>query len=165
MPDEHLNVCTFVNSGSEANDIAWRMAKHVTGNAGAIVMEGAYHGITNAIKPLSPSRAGRPNPPHVKTLKCPDLYRESLSVEQYAADVDRAIAELAADGMKPARFMLDSLFVSNGSPTVPDGYVAMVVNRCEPQAAFLLRMRFRLGSRVRVMRCGGISCTALRRSL
>ena len=129
MPDDHLNVCTFVNSGSEANDIAWRMAKHVTGNAGAIVMEGAYHGITNAIKPLSPSRASRPNPPHVKTLKCPDLYRESLTVEQYAADVDRAIAELAADGMKPACFMLDSLFVSNGSPTIPDQYVAAVVEK------------------------------------
>ncbi|MGB1252647.1 MAG: aminotransferase class III-fold pyridoxal phosphate-dependent enzyme, partial [Candidatus Promineifilaceae bacterium] len=126
---ETLNVCTFVNSGSEANDIAWRMAKHVTGNEGAIVMEGAYHGITNAIKPLSPSRANRPNPSHVKTLKCPDLYRESLTVEAYAADVDRAIAELAADGIKPACFMLDSLFVSNGSPTIPAGYVAAVVER------------------------------------
>lgn len=125
----HLNVCTFVNSGSEANDIAWRMAKHVTGNTGAIVMEGAYHGITNAIKPLSPSRANRPNPPHVKTLKCPDLYRESMTVDEYAADADRAIAELAADGMRPACFMLDSLFVSNGSPTIPTGYVAAVVEK------------------------------------
>jgi 4-aminobutyrate aminotransferase-like enzyme len=47
--------------------------------------------------------------------------------EKYADDADRAIADLAAAGMKPAAFMLDSAFVSNGSPDVPQGYVTAVV--------------------------------------
>ena len=48
MPDE-LDACLFVNSGSEANDAAFRMAKLVTGNEGALVMENAYHGITESM--------------------------------------------------------------------------------------------------------------------
>ena len=42
-------VSAFVNSGSEANDIAWRMAKAYTGNSGGLIMQFAYHGITEAI--------------------------------------------------------------------------------------------------------------------
>ena len=53
MPDG-LDVCVFVNSGSEANDIAWRMAKAYTGRAGALILENAYHGGTDAVVALSP---------------------------------------------------------------------------------------------------------------
>ena len=49
-----LDACLFVNSGSEANDAAFRMAKQMTGNRGAIVMEAAYHGISESIDALSP---------------------------------------------------------------------------------------------------------------
>ena len=133
---EHINVCAFVNSGSEANDIAWRMAQFITGNAGAIVMENGYHGITDAIKPLSP-RFGSKLKPHVRTLVSPNPYRgpyrygEPDLAAKYAADADRAIADLAAAGMKPAVFMLDSAFVSNGSPDVPAGYVTAVVTKVQ----------------------------------
>jgi 4-aminobutyrate aminotransferase-like enzyme/Ser/Thr protein kinase RdoA (MazF antagonist) len=65
-----LNACLFVNSGSEANDIAWRMAKAHTGHEGALVMKFAYHGITDAITALSPAIC--PNvPPHVEQLSAP----------------------------------------------------------------------------------------------
>ena len=50
---------------------------------------------------------------------------------KYAADADRAITDLAAAGMKPAVFMLDSAFVSNGSPDVPQGYVTAVVAKVQ----------------------------------
>jgi 4-aminobutyrate aminotransferase-like enzyme/Ser/Thr protein kinase RdoA (MazF antagonist) len=129
---EHITVCAFVNSGSEANDIAWRMAQFITGQRGALVMENAYHGITDAIKPLSPG-VREPLQPHVRTLISPNPYRglyrtgEPDLAAKYAADADRAIADLAAVGLKPAAFMLDSAFVSNGSPDVPAGYVAAVV--------------------------------------
>jgi len=53
LPD-HLSSCFFVNSGSEANDIAWQMSKFITNEKGALVMENAYHGITEAIEALSP---------------------------------------------------------------------------------------------------------------
>jgi 4-aminobutyrate aminotransferase-like enzyme len=133
---EHINVCAFVNSGSEANDIAWRMAQFITGQRGAIVMENAYHGITDAIKPLSPG-FGATLQPHVRTLLSPNPYRgqyrygESDLAEKYADDADRAIADLAAAGMRPAAFMLDSAFVSNGTPDVPQGYVTAVVAKVQ----------------------------------
>ena len=133
---EHINVCAFVNSGSEANDIAWRMAQFITGNQGALVMENGYHGITDAIKPLSP-RFGSKLKPHVRTLVSPNPYRgpyrygEPDLAARYAADADRAIADLAAAGMKPAAFILDSAFVSNGSPDVPEGYVTAVVAKIQ----------------------------------
>jgi 4-aminobutyrate aminotransferase-like enzyme len=67
-----LDACLFVNSGSEANDIAWRMAKSHTGHDGALVMKFAYHGITDAVTALSPAIC--PNvPPHVEQLAAPAL--------------------------------------------------------------------------------------------
>lgn len=142
---EHLNVCSFVNSGSEANDIAWRIAKFITGNEGALVMEGAYHGITDAIVQLSPS-AGKNQPlaAHVKTLLTPDPYRgayrhgEAELAQRYAADADRAIAELAEEGMRPAAFMVDTLFTSNGSPDVPPGYVLAVAQKVRKAGGLLI---------------------------
>ncbi|MGC1523698.1 MAG: aminotransferase class III-fold pyridoxal phosphate-dependent enzyme, partial [Steroidobacteraceae bacterium] len=58
----HLNACIFVNSGSEANDVAWRMAQMATGHRGGLVMEHAYHGITDAVAALTPG-VGRPRDP------------------------------------------------------------------------------------------------------
>ena len=49
-----LDTVLFVNSGSEANDLAWRLATHVTGRSGALCTHWAYHGISDAIAPLSP---------------------------------------------------------------------------------------------------------------
>ncbi len=57
MPGD-LSVCMFVCSGSEANDLAWRLAKAHTGNFGGIVMEDAYHGTTDAVYELSPAEYG-----------------------------------------------------------------------------------------------------------
>jgi Ser/Thr protein kinase RdoA (MazF antagonist) len=112
-----LTACAFVNSGSEANDIAWRMARAWTGNRGAITQEFAYHGITEAIEALSPSafRDARA-PGHVRTILGPDGYRGPFKRGQadlgrrYAEDADRAILSLAEAGMKPAAVITDSAF-------------------------------------------------------
>ena len=58
LPD-HLNACVFVNSGSEANDVAMQLAKFATGRDGALIMEQAYHGCTETTMELSPSEVGR----------------------------------------------------------------------------------------------------------
>jgi len=65
-----LDTCLFVNSGSEANDIAWRIAKSHTGHEGALVMTFAYHGITDAVTALSPAICANV-PPHVEQLAAP----------------------------------------------------------------------------------------------
>lgn len=131
----HLTGCIFVNSGSEANDVAWQIAKLVTGNSGALIMEDAYHGITDVIRQFSPGRPGRPLPDFLQGLVVPDPYRgpyrghgEDL-VENYAADADRAIAELAASGHGTAAFMIDSAMCSSGVPATPDGYLRAVEAR------------------------------------
>ena len=63
-----LDTVMLVNSGSEANDLAWRMATAVTGNRGGLCTAYAYHGITEATAALSPEGwFGAPGPDHVET--------------------------------------------------------------------------------------------------
>ena len=131
-----LTACAFVNSGSEANDIAWRMARAWTGNAGFLCQDFAYHGITEAIDAVSPSaiRQGR-TPAHVRTLLAPDGYRGPHRhgtpeiAARYADDADRAIASLAGDGMKPAAVIVDSAFMTNGILAPLPGYVAALFDK------------------------------------
>lgn len=126
-----LTACAFVNSGSEANDIAWRMARAWTGNKGFLTQEFAYHGITEAIDAISPSgwrTAGMPD--HVRTLLAPDGYRGIHKHgtpdigRLYAEDADRAIASLAEAGMKPAALITDMAFLTNGILEPCPDYVA-----------------------------------------
>ncbi len=128
----HLDACIFVNSGSEANDIAWQIAKVVTGNAGGLLMEDAYHGITAPIREFSPGHPDDPLPDHLRGLVVPDPYRGPIRehepdiANRYAADADRAIKSLAERGFGLAAFMIDSAFCSSGVPDVPDGYLQRV---------------------------------------
>ena len=128
-----LTACAFVNSGSEANDIAWRMARAWTGHQGALCQEFAYHGITEAIDALSPSALlAATMPPHVRTLMAPDgyrgLYRDGTPDmgALYAEDTDRAIAALAESSLKPAAVIIENAFMTNGILPPCPGYVASV---------------------------------------
>ncbi|RLE12691.1 MAG: hypothetical protein DRJ28_08645, partial [Actinobacteria bacterium] len=131
MPGD-LSVCMFVCSGSEANDLAWRLAKAHTGNTGAIVIEHAYHGTTDAVFELSPAEhgEGRPLAEHVATTPAPDGYRgrfrrdDSQYAHRYAACMDDAIASLEARGFAPAAFYLDLILASSGILVPPPGYLS-----------------------------------------
>ena len=131
-----LTACAFVNSGSEANDVAWRMARAWTGNRGFIAQEFAYHGITEAIDAVSPSALRRGEiPDHVRTILAPDGYRGLYPHgtpdmgECYAADADEAIVSLRKAGMKPAAVIIDMAFMTNGILEPVPGYVAGVFER------------------------------------
>jgi 4-aminobutyrate aminotransferase-like enzyme/Ser/Thr protein kinase RdoA (MazF antagonist) len=143
LPD-NLSTCFFVNSGSEANDIAWQMSKFITGEKGALVMENAYHGITEATEVLSPYELNSKLAPHVQTLISPDPYRgphqdKTIDLRDfYAADADRAIADMTTSGQKPAAFMIDSSFISNGIPDVPDGYLSKVVDKVRTAGGLII---------------------------
>ena len=147
-----LDACLFLNSGSEANDAAFRMAKLVTGNEGALVMENAYHGITESMDALTPyGHPRRPPQTHVGMLIAPDPYRgpykkgEPDLAAHYAADADRAIADLAKAGLKPAAFMIDSGFTSNGIPDVPEGYLARVVEKVRAAGGLVIADEVQIG--------------------
>lgn len=140
----HLTACVFVNSGSEANDVAWQMAKLITGKTGAIIMEDAYHGVTDVIRKFSP---GRPNvrlPEFLKGLIVPDPYRgpyredDANRVEKYVADADRAIAELRDSGHGTAAFMIDSALCSSGVPNVPGGYLRGVEEKVRAAGGLMI---------------------------
>jgi len=154
MPDG-LDACLFVNSGSEANDAAFRMAKLVTGNEGALIMENAYHGISESIDALSPYHDPRGRP-RVRMLIAPDPYRgpyrkgEPDLAARYGADADRAIEDLAKAGVKPATFMIDSGFVSNGIPDVPEGYLARVAETARAAGGLIIADEVQVG----FARCG-----------
>jgi len=127
-------VCVFVNSGSEATDISWRMAKMHSGKGGAIIIEKAYHGGTDAIDAFSPT--DRPDdeiPPHIRTIVTPDTYRGAFrgddAAARYAADADRAIAELDDAGYGVGAVMIDTSFVNHGIIDVPAGYLELVVDK------------------------------------
>jgi len=131
MPDD-LSVCMFVCSGSEANDLAWRLAKAHTGNAGAIVIEDAYHGTTDAVYELSPAEhsEGRSLAAHVAAVPAPDGYRGKFRkddphyVDRYATCIDDAVVSLDAQGFAPAAFYLDLILSSSGILVPPSGYLA-----------------------------------------
>jgi 4-aminobutyrate aminotransferase-like enzyme/Ser/Thr protein kinase RdoA (MazF antagonist) len=107
-----LDTVLFVNSGSEANDVAWRLATTYTGNRGALCTDFAYHGITEASAALSPEswQASR-RPDHVETWTPPDDYR---GTDLDAAAFDDAVDRLQGRGLAPAAVILDSVLTSDG---------------------------------------------------
>ena len=128
LPGE-LSVCLFVCTGSEANDLAYRIARAATGNEGAICTRGAYHGNTTLVTELSPEfERKRPAPDFVVDVEPPDLYRGSYTadgpdtVEKYADLVDDAIDKLAGKGRRPAMMIIDSIYDAAGVHTPPPAY-------------------------------------------
>jgi 4-aminobutyrate aminotransferase-like enzyme/Ser/Thr protein kinase RdoA (MazF antagonist) len=127
----HLDACIFVNSGSEANDVAWRMARMATSNQGALVMEHAYHGITEGSAALTVG-GGRPSDPRVVTLAPPPCGMradDSMSAAQLAAaseDAERAIARLRLRGLAPAAFFIDTAITSSGIFDPPPAWAQVI---------------------------------------
>jgi 4-aminobutyrate aminotransferase-like enzyme len=138
-----LDTCLFVNSGSEANDIAWRIAKSHTGHDGALVMTYAYHGITDAITALSPAICARV-PAYVEQLAAPVAVSHTPSAD---ADVANAIARLAARGLKPAALMIDSALTSTGIYDPPPSWVAPITASVRKAGALIIgdEVQFGLG--------------------
>ena len=151
----NLGACLFVNSGSEANDIALRMAKVCTGQDGALIVDGAYHGITNEIYALSPSaewgmhQEGRYQHTSVtrtdiEMLENPDTVRGRFRANdpdagvKYAADADRAISTLKDAGHPVGAFMVDSAFSTHGILDVPEGYVNGVCQRVRTAGGMII---------------------------
>jgi 4-aminobutyrate aminotransferase-like enzyme/Ser/Thr protein kinase RdoA (MazF antagonist) len=131
-----LKVCYFVNSGSEANDLAIRMSRHFTGRKEVIVLDYAYHGTSTSTMEISPykfdSKGGFGQMPWVHKLMNPDTYRGAYRYDdgdagiRYAADVDRVIESMRKDGKAPAAFICESLLGVGGQMPLPKGYLTAV---------------------------------------
>src|SRR5436190_5996827 len=121
-PGSDLDTVMLVNSGSEANDIAWRFATAFTGRRGAVVTDHAYHGVTDAVADLSPEEwpQGR-RPRNVETIPAPVAGTWSASA------MTGAIDRLDARGVELAAAFVDGGFTSVGIQTPPPADVAAMV--------------------------------------
>jgi 4-aminobutyrate aminotransferase-like enzyme len=123
-----LGVCYFVNSGSEANELALRLARAHTRRRNLIVLDAAYHGNTTTLIDISPYKFNGPGgegaPPWVHVLPLPDTYRG-----KYRRDDPRAgekYAELARYAPNPGAFIAESAPSVGGQIVLPDRYLASV---------------------------------------
>ena len=114
----------FTCSGSEANDLALRLARAATGGTGIIVTENAYHGVTASVAEFSPSLGpGVPLGAHVRTIPAPDARKGDPAVT-FTAHVQSAIDDLIRHGIRPALLIVDTVFSSDGLFPDPPGFLA-----------------------------------------
>ncbi|MFC3890978.1 aminotransferase class III-fold pyridoxal phosphate-dependent enzyme [Lentzea rhizosphaerae] len=128
-----LDTVLLVNSGSEANDLAWRLARAATGRDGALCTDFAYHGLTEAVAAVSPEvwLDGR-GPDHVETWTPPDPYRgTALGEESFEAALER----LMARGHEPAAVYLDALLTSDGVADLAPEHVRALHRRAKAAGA------------------------------
>ncbi|GGO29369.1 aspartate aminotransferase family protein [Gemmobacter aquaticus] len=128
MPAEMGHVM-FTCTGSEANDLALRIARAATGGTGVIVTENAYHGVTASVAEFSPSLgSGVPLGPHVRTVPPPDPRRfAGDSAQGFADAVQAAIDDLNRHGIRPAVLIVDTIFSSDGVFADPTGVLGPAV--------------------------------------
>jgi 4-aminobutyrate aminotransferase-like enzyme len=131
FPDE-LQRVTFACSGSEANDLAMRVARHHTGNEGFIVSKHAYHGLTREVSSISPTLGeGSPLGANVRTMDPPNpaLVPAGLTLEQHmVGEVRRAIGELRRHGFGLAGLIFDLSFMSDGIFVNETGWLQAVID-------------------------------------
>ena len=133
---ESLEVCYFVCSGSEANDLALRIARNYTQQEHVIVIDGAYHGTTISDIEISPYKnegpGGKGAPEFIHKLSSPDLFRGKYRKSSphpglsYAEEADELIKDLEKKGYKIAAFIHESLLGCAGQIELPEGYLKEV---------------------------------------
>jgi 4-aminobutyrate aminotransferase-like enzyme/Ser/Thr protein kinase RdoA (MazF antagonist) len=141
-----LDTVMLVNSGSEANELAWRFANAATGGEGAIVTEHAYHGVTSTTADLSPEEwPGGYEPKWVARIASP---REGVSLR---AEMQSALGRLP---VRPAATFLDTGFTSDGIFFPPAEEVTAVVKETQAAGALFVADEVQAGhGRTGVMWC------------
>ncbi len=131
LPPE-LNVLHFVNSGSEANELAIRMVKANTGERDIIASEVGYHGNANMCIDISSykfdGKGGSGAPEHTHIFPLPDSfrgkYRGEDSGEQYAEEVKKCIDQVHEKGRGVGAFIIEPIISCGGQIELPEGFLA-----------------------------------------
>ncbi len=131
---EPLRVCYFVTSGSEANELALRLARARTGHQDVIVLEHAYHGHTTSLVDVSPYKfdgpGGRGRREWVHVAPLPDTYRGPFRRDDpqagpgYAGHVGAIVGRMRSEGRGLAAFLAETLPSVAGQVVLPPGYLA-----------------------------------------
>eukprot|EP00117_Sycon_ciliatum_P003953 scpid20384/ scgid8524/ Alanine--glyoxylate aminotransferase 2-like 1 len=137
---ESLSVCYFCCTGSEANELAARMARAYTGGREIIGVDGAYHGHTQLLIDFSSYKHNHPGykpgvGDHASVVSMPCTYRgefrdPATAGELYAADVKRAIDEIHERKEQVSAFFCEGLMSCGGQIVLPDGYLKHAYKCC-----------------------------------
>jgi 4-aminobutyrate aminotransferase-like enzyme len=154
FPDP-LSVCFFVNSGSEANELALRMARVHSGGRGIVAVEGGYHGNTQGLVDVSHYKfagsGGAGAPPWVRAIPMPDEYRGRYREDdpdraaKYAGHVAESLAALADTGYAPAAFLSESILSCGGQVELPPGFLQVAVAHARDAGAVFIADEVQVG--------------------
>ncbi|MGX5714645.1 aspartate aminotransferase family protein [Arthrobacter sp. MAHUQ-56] len=142
--DGPLERLFLTNSGSEANELALRIARQHTGNTGVLVSNFSYHGNTTALAELTTGLTVRePLGAHVRALQIPDVSGIAEAdvpalLKQSLIDVDAAITSLQAEGHGVSALLIDPLFSTEGLPQLPVGYLEQVAARVRAAGGLII---------------------------
>jgi 4-aminobutyrate aminotransferase-like enzyme len=150
-----LRVCFFVNSGSEANELALRLARAHTGREDVIVLEHAYHGHTNTLIDISPYKfdgpGGRGKKPWVHVALLADDYRgpyrheDPQAGEKYARHVAEILGHTRREGREVAAFIAETLPSVGGQIVFPPAYLANVYHHVRAAGAVCIADEVQVG--------------------
>jgi 4-aminobutyrate aminotransferase-like enzyme len=154
FPDP-LEVVFLVNSGSEANELALRIARTATARHDVVALDWGYHGNTNDLVEISPykflRKGGTGRPPHTHVAELPDPYRgrfRSYDLEHgrgYAASVATALEAATARGRGAAAFIAESISGCGGQVVFPEGYLAAAYEHARGSGAVCIADEVQVG--------------------
>ncbi len=131
----------FTCTGSEANDLAIRLAQLATGKQGIVVSEAAYHGNTALVNQVSPSSCKR-LPDWLATFSLDGLRDENITLEEAKAyirsEIGNAVAKLQQKGFGCAALLADSIFSSDGVFASPTGFLMMAVEEIRAEGGLFI---------------------------
>jgi 4-aminobutyrate aminotransferase-like enzyme/Ser/Thr protein kinase RdoA (MazF antagonist) len=139
MPDG-LDTVLFVNSGSEANDLAWRLATTFTGADAGLATAWSYHGVTAAVADITASEwPDGQRPDGVEVFDAPDTYRGRYANAAAAgAEVAAAVGRLAERGRQAAALYIDSTFTADGIFVPEPSVVAAILDAARDAGALFV---------------------------
>ena len=169
LPDP-LDTCFFVNSGSEANELALRLARAVTGSHDVLVIDGAYHGSTGNCVAMSPYKFDGPGgqgcPDWVHVVPSPDGYRGEIRGHDedvgaaYGLEVGRVVGEACAKGRSIAGLFAEPILSCGGQIPLPPGYLAAAFDHVRKAGGgSRSQTRFRSASDGSARRSGDLNST------
>jgi 4-aminobutyrate aminotransferase-like enzyme/Ser/Thr protein kinase RdoA (MazF antagonist) len=148
-----LSVVHFVNSGSEANELAMRMAKAKTKQKDIIALEVGYHGNTNGCIDISSykfeGKGGSGAPEHTQIVPLPDsfrgMYRGNDTAAQYAAHIDEATKVIESKGRKVAAFIAEPIVSCGGQIELPKNYLKLAYEKIRAQGGVCISDEVQVG--------------------
>lgn len=136
LPPE-LNVIHFVNSGSEANELAIRMVNATTGQRDIIASQAGYHGNSNMCVDISSykfdGKGGKGTPEHTHIIPLPDRfrgkYRGDNTAQSYTKEVQKQIDTVHSKGRKVGAFIIEPIISCGGQIELPTGFLPLAYEK------------------------------------